>query len=160
MPRPKKIKIVNFKPEITYFKPQGVPLRDLKEEEITIDELETLRLSNIEKLSQIDAAKKMKIHQSTFQRTLSRANVKLTNALVFGKAIKIYGGEYKMPGRDGTGPVGTGFGRGKGRMGGPNATGPTGVCKCPKCGYEETHPRAKPCNQTKCPKCETLMIRE
>ncbi len=160
MPRPKKIKTVDFEPEVTHFKPQGVPLRHLEEEKITIDELEALRLANIEKLSQIDAAKKMEVHQSTFQRTLSRANEKLTNALVFGKAIKIHGGEYKMPRGDGTGPDGTNFRKGRGRMGGPYVAGPGGVCKCPKCEYEQPHTRAKPCNQTKCPKCETLMTRE
>ena len=82
MVRPRKLKFVNFKPEITYFKPQGVPLRDLEEVELTIDELETLRLSNDEKLNQTEAAEKMDIHQSTFQRTLTRAREKITDALL------------------------------------------------------------------------------
>jgi len=72
-----------------------------------------------------------------------------------------------MPGGDGTGPLGqgpgTGRGRrtsgGRGRMGGPYAAGPGGVCKCPSCGYETTHIRAQPCNKIKCPKCGTLMTR-
>jgi len=97
MVRPRKLKFVNFKPEITYFKPQGMPLRDLEEIELTIDELETLRLANYEKLSQIEAAAKMDIHQSTFQRTLTRAREKITDALINGKAIKIQGGEIKTP---------------------------------------------------------------
>ena len=167
MVRPRKIKIVNFEPGATYFKPRAIPLNLLEEVELTIDELETLRLVNIKKLSQEDAAKKMKIHQSTFQRTLTRAREKITDALVNGKAIKIHGGEYKMPGGDGTGPrgLGKGMGRGrglglgKGRMNGPFAAGPGGLCKCPKCGHEQEHVRGQPCSQVKCPKCETLMTR-
>jgi predicted DNA-binding protein (UPF0251 family) len=108
MVRPRKQKYVRFNPEITYFKPRGVALSDLEEVELTLDELETLRLSNLENLSQAESADKMHIHQSTFQRTLSRAREKVTEALVKGKAIKIHGGEYKMPNRDGTGPDGRG----------------------------------------------------
>jgi len=162
MVRPRKIKIVNFEPDVTYFKPRAVPLSQLKEVNLTIDELETLRLSNLKKLSQADAAKKMKIHQSTFQRTLSRAREKVTDALVNGKAIKIHGGEYKMPRLDGTGPIGRDVGRGagavRGRIGGL-AAGPGGVCICPDCGHEKAHIRGQPCNQSKCPKCGTLMTR-
>lgn len=96
MVRPKKVRTVNFQPDVTYFKPRAVPLSQLQEVELTVDELETLRLSNIEKLSQADAAEKMRIHQSTFQRTLAKAREKVTDALVNGKAIKIYGGEYQI----------------------------------------------------------------
>ncbi|MBT5023160.1 DUF134 domain-containing protein [Candidatus Woesearchaeota archaeon] len=163
MVRPRKIKHVNFEPGVTYFKPRAIPLNQIEEVELTVDELETLRLVNIEKLSQADAAKKMKIHQSTFQRTLTRAREKITDALVNGKAIKIQGGEYKMPGRDGTGPVGNrrGEGRGfRGRMGGPSAAGPNGICKCSKCGFEQKHEQGKPCVNIKCPKCGQVMTRK
>ena len=68
MVRPRKLKIINFEPGVTYFKPRAVPMNQLQEVELTFDELETLRLSNLEKLNQIDAAKKMDVHQSTFQR--------------------------------------------------------------------------------------------
>ncbi len=183
MVRPRKIRLVNFQPGVTYFKPRAVLLRQLTEIELTFDELETMRLSNIEKLSQSDAASKMDIHQSTFQRTLTRAREKVTDALVNGKAIKIHGGEYKMPGGDGTGPLGQGQiagrgrvggrgqgmgqgrgvqvenSRGRGRMGGPLAAGPEGKCICPKCGYEQPHVRGQPCTQTKCPKCDAMMTR-
>ncbi|MFP4656489.1 MAG: DUF134 domain-containing protein [Candidatus Woesearchaeota archaeon] len=123
--RPRKIKIVNFEPCVTYFKPHGVPLDQLEETELTIDELETLRLLNIEKMSQSDAATKMRIHQSTFQRTLARATAKVTDSLVNGKAIKIQGGEYEMPGGDRTGPMGMGArtGRGMGFCNGYNSPG-------------------------------------
>jgi len=158
MVRPRKIKIVNFEPGVTYFKPRAVPLSQLEEVELTLDELETLRLSNLEKLNQEDAAKKMKIHQSTFQRTLTRAREKITDALINGKAIKIHGGEYKMPGGDGTGPAGAGR-KGRRRMGGPFAAGPGGVCICPECGYKQKHQRGVPCLNIKCPKCGNPLTR-
>ncbi|NQU79034.1 DUF134 domain-containing protein [Candidatus Woesearchaeota archaeon] len=175
MVRPRKIKLVGFEPGVTYFKPRAVPLKDIEEVEVTVDELETLRLVNLKKLSQADAAAKMQVHQSTFQRTLTRAREKITDALVNGKAIKIHGGEYKMPGGDGTGPIGPGMGRGfgrgsgigrgiglgaGGRMGGPLAAGPGGVCRCPKCQHEQSHARGLPCNQMKCPECGTTMVRK
>ena len=159
MVRPRKIKFVNFEPNVTYFKPRAVPLSQLQEIELTLDELETLRLSNIEKISQVDAAKKMHIHQSTFQRTLTRAREKITDALVNGKAIKIHGGEFTMPGGDGTGPLGQGIGRGRGNKGNFIA-GPGGLCTCPNCGYETNHIRGQPCNQRKCPKCKTYLTRD
>ena len=75
-----------------------------------------------------------------------------------------------MPRGDGTGPIGQGpiAGRGlgqgagrssKGRMGGPSAAGPGGICKCPECGHEQAHIRGQSCNQIKCPKCDKIMTR-
>jgi len=160
MVRPRKIKFVNFEPNVTYFKPRAIPLSQLEEIELNFDELETLWLSNLEKLNQADSAEKMHIHQSTFQRTLTRAREKITDALVNGKAIKIHGGEYKMPGGNGTGPTGQGRGGGRGFGRGTQNAGPNGTCMCPSCGHEQAHVRGQPCNQTKCPKCETLMTRK
>jgi uncharacterized protein len=124
MVRPRKCRRVNFDPKITYFKPQGISLRELDEVILTVDELEALRLSNIENLSQIDGAQNMEVHQSTFQRILSKATQKITDALVNGKAIKIQGGEI-MPNGDGTGPKGLGpkTGRGLGKCSGSEKPG-------------------------------------
>jgi uncharacterized protein len=157
MVRPRKIKTINFEPGVTYFKPRAVPLNQLEEVEITLDELETLRLSNIMKLSQVDAAKDMDVHQSTFQRTLTRAREKVTDALVNGKAIKIHGGEYKMPQEDKAVPIKQIYGRGK--KGGSFAAGPGGYCICHECGYKQKHQRATPCTSMKCPKCNSPMAR-
>lgn len=89
MPRPRLCRRIKFNPDITYFKPQGVPMRMLDEVELTNEELEALRLKNIKDLDQEEAAKKMDTSQSTFQRILSSAYKKITEALVEGKAIKI-----------------------------------------------------------------------
>ncbi|MCF7862282.1 DUF134 domain-containing protein [Candidatus Woesearchaeota archaeon] len=159
MVRPRKTKNVNFDPDVCYFKPRAVPLSQLEEVQLTIDELESMRLSNIEKLNQIDAAMSMGVHQSTFHRTLSRANEKVADALVNGKAIRIHGGDYKMPARDGTGPAIRNL-RGMGRRRGPYGAGSTDYCICPKCGKRVPHIRGEPCNQRKCNECDTLMTRE
>jgi uncharacterized protein len=136
MVRPRKIKTVNFEPNITYFKPRAVPLAQLEEVEITIDELETLRLTNLEKFNQTIAAKKMNIHQSTFHRTLVRAREKLTDGIINGKAIKIHGGEYKIHKEY------------------------EQNCICSICGYKENHQRGIPCINIKCPECNKPLTRK
>jgi len=147
-------------PAVTYFKPRGVPLSSLKEVSLTIDELEAIRLADLEDLEQTVAAKKMKISQSTLQRILKEGHKKIAEALVLGKSIKVEGGEVVMPGF-GRG-FGRGQGRGQGRMGGPFAAGPGGSCVCtnPECKKEVPHQAGVPCYQMKCPKCGSPMIRK
>lgn len=89
MPRPKLYRKIRFNPPVTYFKPQGVPMRILSEVELSHEELEALRLKNIKNLDQIECAQKMNTSQSTFQRILSSAYRKISQALIEGKAIKI-----------------------------------------------------------------------
>jgi len=89
MVRPRLCRRIRFNPNITYFKPQGVPMRHLEIIELTTEEVEALRLRNIKNLEQEEAAKKMNTSQSTFQRILSSAYKKIAEALIEGKAIKI-----------------------------------------------------------------------
>lgn len=89
MTRPRLCRRIRFNPNVTYFKPQGVPMRSLKIIELTTEEMESLRLNDVEDLDQTDAADKMKTSQSTFQRILSSARKKVAKALVEGDAIKI-----------------------------------------------------------------------
>jgi len=89
MVRPRLCRRIRFNPNITYFKPQGVPMRFLEVIELTTEEAEALRLKNMKDLEQEEAAKKMNTSQSTFQRILSSAYKKITEALIEGKAIKI-----------------------------------------------------------------------
>lgn len=160
MPGKKKIRLVDFEPEVTYFKPQGIPLSALQEEKLTLDELEAVRLVDYQGMGQVEAAAKMGVSQSTFQRILAVAHRKIAEALVTGKAIAVKGGEIKMirPGR-GRGP---GMGGGRGRMGGGFAAGPGGTCICtnPECQTETAHQAGIPCYQMKCPKCGSPMIRK
>ena len=89
MIRPRKKRFIAFNAHITYFKPRGIPLVELEEVVLSSDELEALRLKNIENLDQTSCAKKMLISQSTFQRLLNSAYKKVSLALVQGKAIEI-----------------------------------------------------------------------
>jgi len=89
MSRPRLCRRIRFNPGVTYFKPQGVPMRYLEVIELTIEEAEALRLRNMKDLEQEEAAKKMNTSQSTYQRILSSAYKKITKALIEGKAIKI-----------------------------------------------------------------------
>ena len=147
---------MNFIPEATYFKPAGIPMRFLEEINLSLDEIEALRLADFQNESQIDAAKKMNISQSTFQRVLSSARQKVAEALVIGKSIKIQGGEVSMP--NVSGPTGAG----RGRQGGEFSAGPGGKCVCtnPECQHEISHKASVPCYQIKCPKCKGPMIRK
>jgi uncharacterized protein len=89
MPRPKKPRCLQFEPNVYYFKPQGIPLRMLKEVVLGHDELEALKLHDIDGFKQIEAAQKMKISQSTFARILDQAYKTLAEGIVYGKAIRI-----------------------------------------------------------------------
>ena len=89
MSRPRLCRRIKFNPHITYFKPQGVPMRMLDEIELTAEEVEALRLKNIKELDQVECAKKMNTSQSTFQRILSSAYKKISQSIIEGKAIKI-----------------------------------------------------------------------
>ena len=96
MPRPIKCRLVSALPEADYFKPAGIPLRELSEVSLSIEEAEALRLKDLEELEQEPAAEKMGISRSTFQRILSSARRKVADALLNGKAIRIVGGNYTM----------------------------------------------------------------
>ena len=89
MVRPIKPRRVLFDPDVVYFKPRAIPLSMLEEVNLSLDELEALRLCDLRNLEQKEAAKKMKISQSTLQRILTSARKKVAEAIIEGKAIKI-----------------------------------------------------------------------
>lgn len=157
MVRPKRIRRIFFQPNVTYFKPVGIPMVNLKENVLSFDELEAIRLIDFEKMEQHKAGEKMKISQSTLSRLLRAGRKKLADAIINGYAIKIQGGNFKMMQTKGRG-FGSSTNRGRGMRGG-FAKGPEGTCKCPNCGYEEPKVRGQPCMDKKCPKCQTQMIR-
>lgn len=89
MPRPKKPRRLRFQPNVYYYKPRGVPLRELEEINLFPDELEALKLHDVDDLSHVISAQKMGVSQPTFGRILNSAYKKLANAVVSGKAIRI-----------------------------------------------------------------------
>ncbi|MFA5367079.1 MAG: DUF134 domain-containing protein [Dehalococcoidia bacterium] len=96
MPRPMKWRRVAYMPQFTYFKPAGIPLRALDEVVVSVDEIEAIRLKDIEGLEQEQGAEKMNISRPTFQRMLTSARGKIADALINGKAIRIDGGNVEM----------------------------------------------------------------
>ena len=96
MPRPPKCRRVAYMPEVTYFKPAGIPLRDLEEMRMSVEEAEALRLKDLEGLEQEQAAEKMNVSRPTFQRVLASARLKVADALLNGKAVRIEGGNFEM----------------------------------------------------------------
>ena len=96
MPRPTKWRRVGVVPEITYFKPVGVPLPALQEVVLSIEEAEAIRLKDLEELEQEQCARRMRISRPTFHRVLGAARRKVADALLNGKAIRIEGGNFEM----------------------------------------------------------------
>lgn len=83
-------------PSVTFFKPAGIPLKALEEVQLTVEEIEAVRLKDLEGLEQEEAAEKMNISRPTFQRVLASARQKIADALLNGKAIRIEGGNFEI----------------------------------------------------------------
>ncbi len=143
MGRRKKTRFVRGMPETVFFKPQGIPMRTLKRQSISIEGFEALRLVDCEGLMQQEAADQMGVSRPTLSRILAEARRGIATALTNGWAIELEGGAYHikeedegekrefakpygektMPKMDGTGPQraergkrkGQGRGRGMGQ---------------------------------------------
>jgi predicted DNA-binding protein (UPF0251 family) len=92
MPRPRHCRRVAHLPQVTFYKPQGVPLSILQHIALTVDELEAIRLADLQGLYQEQAAEKMNVSRQTFGRIIESAHKKIADALVNGKALSIEGG--------------------------------------------------------------------
>ena len=132
MVRPQKKRVVKYKSSVSFFKPRGIPMLELEEVCLTVDELESIRLSDLVGLSHEDGGKQMNVSRATFGRILQKARNKIADALIRGKAIKVDGGNYKMV---------------KGGL----------KFRCIKCGYKwkEGRGEGKPFN---CPSCNNKNI--
>lgn len=96
MARPVKQRLVCFEPKINLFKPAGIPKGELEENIISVEELEAVRLKDLEGLEQEDCAVRMGVSRGTFQRILGCAREKITDALVHGKALRMEGGNFQL----------------------------------------------------------------
>jgi predicted DNA-binding protein (UPF0251 family) len=93
MPRPRKRRRLLREPKPAIYKPAGIPLHDLRQVVLIPEELEALRLADLEGLSQEESAIQMCISRSTFQRILDRAHRQVALALVEGQALCIESNE-------------------------------------------------------------------
>jgi predicted DNA-binding protein (UPF0251 family)/DNA-directed RNA polymerase subunit RPC12/RpoP len=96
IPRKRKKCRVEFLPPATYYKPAGIPLRELDEIELSVEEFEALRLKDLEGLEQAQCGERMGVARTTFQRILYSARSKIAEVLVKGNALRIEGGAYVM----------------------------------------------------------------
>ena len=89
MPRSKQHRRVCCNPNFTVYKPAGIKIKTLVQNELTLDEIEAIRLADLENLYHADAAKQMQVSRQTFGRIVSDARKKIAAALINGEAIKI-----------------------------------------------------------------------
>lgn len=94
MPRPVKYRKVESLPVYTYFIPAGRRKCEIEDVIIKVEELEAIRLKDIEELNQEECAEKMHVSRQTFQNIIDSARKKIATAIVEGKAISISGGNY------------------------------------------------------------------
>ncbi|MBU6997016.1 MAG: DUF134 domain-containing protein [Theionarchaea archaeon] len=130
MPRPRRCRRVQSGPSCAYFKPQGVGLRFLEEITLQVDELEAIRLVDLEGKEQTEAAAIMNISQPTLHRILKEAHKKMAEAVVLAKALRVGGGDYVLTQRK---------------------------FKCYDCGHEWELPYGTG-RPTQCPQCNSVNL--
>ena len=96
MGRPHKKRNVAYNPNVSYFKPRGIPMKELSESVLTVDECEAIRLADYEGLSHEAAGSLMGVSRATFGRIIEQARKVVADALINGKAIRIEGGSYQF----------------------------------------------------------------
>ncbi|MCW8797953.1 MAG: DUF134 domain-containing protein [Prosthecochloris sp.] len=138
--RPKSCRRVKEMPKVRCFKPQGIPGIKLEEMVLSVDEMESLRLADLEGLYQSEAARRMDVSRQTFGRIIDSAHRKVADAIIHGKSIVIEGGVV-MKREEQVHNVKPG-------------------CVCQHCGHEESHRSGLPCRDMICPECGHHMIRK
>ncbi|HEB83885.1 MAG TPA: DUF134 domain-containing protein [Bacteroidetes bacterium] len=98
MSRPPIRRQVSVRPAAMVFKPVGLPYHRLEELELTLDELEALRLAHMQGFYQEAISRRMGVSRQTAARILDRAHRKMTEALIEGKALRVVDGPVRrMP---------------------------------------------------------------
>ena len=98
MPRPIKCRRVENLPQYTYFVPADRKKCEIEDINIKVEEIEAMRLKDIEDLNQEECAERMQISRQTFQNIIDSARKKIAIAIIEGKAINISGGDYTRNG--------------------------------------------------------------
>ena len=89
MSRPLKKRTVCLKLKTAFFRPHGIHEKDLAVTLLEVDEMEAVRLADLEGEYQADAAERMGISRQTFGMIIDRAHAKIAKALIRGQAIRI-----------------------------------------------------------------------
>lgn len=93
MARPQKLRRICCEPEFDSFSPDGVPQNESVL--LTLDEYETIRLIDLEKLTHEQCAEQMLISRTTVTEIYEKARYKLADCLINGKSLCISGGKYR-----------------------------------------------------------------
>lgn len=96
MSRPIKTRLVCHNPEYFVYGPKGKKANSLDRINLTIDELETIKLMDYLDYTQEEAANQMKVARTTVQRIYNDARKKIASSFIDGKIIVIEGGEYVL----------------------------------------------------------------
>lgn len=94
MARPTKWRKIENIPAVQFFVPAETDVREVPENILKIEELEAIRLKDLEGLEQEECAAKMEVSRPTFQRILISAREKIADSLINGKTIHIEGGNF------------------------------------------------------------------
>ena len=139
MARPQKERRVENLPPLTHYKPVGIPLQDIEEIILTIEEMEAIRLVDIEQLDQAAAAESMEISRPTFHRIINLAHQKIASALWQGQALRVDGGKFRIAHQCKT---------------------DLRHCFCHTCGHKWTvpHGTGQRCYDLSCPACQAFTV--
>ena len=130
MPRNKKMRYCRGVNGYNLYKPSGIPLSQMEIIELGLDELEAMRLCDLDGMQQEAAADAMGVSRGTIQRLLESGRRKTLDALVGGKALSFADAEHvciRPIVETGRGRGGRGRGNGHGR----NARGPSSSLEPP-----------------------------
>lgn len=89
MARPRKKRCCRRYRADRVYKPQGLPMREIESQELTLDQFEALRLCDVERLEQEEAGQKMGVSRGTIQRLLYSGRKQLVEAIMNNSAIVI-----------------------------------------------------------------------
>ena len=139
MVRPHKERRVEKSPPLTHYKPVSIPLSDLEEIILTIEEMEAIRLADIEQLDQATAAAKMEVSRPTFHRIVNLAYQKIASAFWQGKALRVDGGTFRIDHQCRT---------------------DLRHCLCQTCGHKWAipHGTGQRCSELSCPACQKITV--
>lgn len=93
MPRPRKPRRCRQFEGDRVFKPRALPMHELAVIGLRLDELEAVRLCDVEGLDQAAAGERMGVSRGTVQRLLKAGREKLARAVLESSALRIETGE-------------------------------------------------------------------
>jgi predicted DNA-binding protein (UPF0251 family) len=94
VPRQKKLRYCRGVEGFNLFKPAGIPLSQLEIIELGLDELEAMRLCDLDGKQQEEAAEAMGVSRGTIQRLLQSGREKLLTSITEGQALSFEDAEH------------------------------------------------------------------